>query len=66
MERRKILNLLNDVSNSKFVKRKWNIFNDNSNSNYAPANEVTYNTEILEFNLCSYHDAYCYVAPTHK
>ena len=47
MEHQKILNLLNDTNNSKFVTRKWNIINDNSNSNYAVANEITYDTEIL-------------------
>ena len=47
MEHQKILNLLNDTNNSKFVTRKWNIINDNSNSNYAAANEITYDTEIL-------------------
>ena len=25
---------------------------------YAPANEITYNTEILKSNLCDYNDAY--------
>ena len=30
MEHQKILNLLNDVNDSKFVTRKWNIVNDNS------------------------------------
>ena len=31
MEPQKILNLLNEVNDSKFVTRKWNIFNDQSN-----------------------------------
>ena len=47
MEHQKILDLLNDTNNSKFVTRKWNIINDNSNSNYAVANEITYDAEIL-------------------
>ena len=29
MKHRKILNLLNEANNSKFVTRKWNIVNDN-------------------------------------
>ena len=33
MEHQKILNLLNEASNSKFVTRKWNIVNDQSNTN---------------------------------
>ena len=35
MEHQKILNLLTEANNSKFVIRKWNITNDNSNSFYA-------------------------------
>ena len=31
MEHQKILDLLNEGNNSKFVPRKWNIGNDNSN-----------------------------------
>ena len=34
MEHQKILNLLNEVSDSKFVTRKWNIVKDESNANY--------------------------------
>ena len=59
MEQQKTLNVLNDdklikliywkTNNSKFVRRKWTIVNDNSKSNYDAANEITYNTEILIF-----------------
>ena len=31
MKYQKILNLLNEANDAKFVTRKWNIFNDNSN-----------------------------------
>ena len=58
MEHQKILNLLNEANDSKFVTRKWNIVNDNSNSNYAAANEITHNEEILKSNLCDYNDVY--------
>ena len=34
MEHQKILNLLNEASDSSFVKRKWNIFNDKLNASY--------------------------------
>ena len=61
MEHQKILNLLNEANDSKFVTRKWNIVNDNSNSNYAAANEITYNTEILKSNLCDQNHAYTLV-----
>ena len=61
MEQQKILNLLNEANDSKFVTRKWNIVNDNSKSNYDATNEITYNTEILESNLRDYNDAYILV-----
>ena len=51
MEHQKILNLLNEANDSKFVTRKWNIVNDNSKANYEEGNEITY-------NLCNYNDAY--------
>ena len=53
MEHQKIFHLLNDT--------KWNIVNDNSNSNCAGPNEITYNTEILKSNLCDYNAAYILV-----
>ena len=56
MEHKKILNLLNESNDSKFVTRKWNIVNDNSNANYSVGNEITYNTEVLKSNLCDYND----------
>ena len=34
MEHQKMLNLLNEASDSKFVTRKWNIVNDDSKANY--------------------------------
>ena len=52
MEHQKILNLLNEANNSKFVTRKLNIVNDNSNSNYDATNKINYNTDILKSNLC--------------
>ena len=45
MEQQKILSLLNEANDSKFVTRKWNVVNDNSKSNYDETNEITYNTE---------------------
>ena len=58
MKHPKILNLLNDANDSKFVARKWSIVSDNSKSNYAAVNEFTYNIEILKSKLCDYNDAY--------
>ena len=40
MECQIILNLLNEPKNSKFVKRKRNIANDQSNANYDIRNEI--------------------------
>ena len=55
MEQQKILNLLNEANNSKFVTRKWNIVNDDA------TNEIANNTEILKSNLCDHNDAYILV-----
>ena len=52
MEHKKILNLLNEENDSKFVTRKWNIANDNSNANYGVENEIIYNTEVLKSDPC--------------
>ena len=40
MEHQKILNLLNQANNSRFVTRKWNIVNDKAKSNYDATNEI--------------------------
>ena len=45
MEHQKILNLLNDANDSKFMIRRWNIVNDQSYAYYA-VNEVIYNAEV--------------------
>ena len=51
----------NAIKNSKFVTRKWNIANDQSNENYDVGNEIIYNTEVLKSNLCDFSDAYILV-----
>ena len=61
MEHQKILSLLDEASNSKFVARKWNIVNDNSKTSYDVANEITYNTEVLKSSLWDYKGAYILV-----
>ena len=61
MEHQKTLNLLNEANDSKFVARKWNIANDQSNANYDAPNKVICNTEGLRSNLCDYSDAYILV-----
>ena len=54
----KILNSLNEASDNKFVTRKCNIVNDQSNASYEVGNEIIYNTEVLKSNICDYNDAY--------
>ena len=56
MEDQKILNLLKEANNSKFVTE-----NDQSNPNYGAGNETIYNTEVLKSNLCDYNDGYILV-----
>ena len=51
MEHQKILNVLNESNDSKFVTRNWNIVNDKSDVNYSVRNEISYNTEVLKFTL---------------
>ena len=61
MEHQKILNLLNEASDYKFVKIKWNIVNNQSNTNYDAGNEIIYSTEVLRSNLCDYNNGYILV-----
>ena len=58
MEHQKILNLLNEASDSKFVTQNWNIVNDQSNTNYSAGNEIIYSTEVLKSALCHHNNAY--------
>ena len=58
MEHQEILNMLNEANDSKFVTRKWKIVNDNSKSNYGAGNEIIYDTEVFNSNLCDYNDPY--------
>ena len=55
------MNFLNEANDSKFVTRKWNIVNFQSNANHDVGNEIIYNTEVLKSNLCDYNDAYIIV-----
>ena len=48
MKHQKILNLLSEARDSNFVTRKWNIVNDQSNSNYDVKKEIINNTEVLK------------------
>ena len=52
---------MKEADDSKFMSRRWNILNDNSKSNYDAANEITYNTEVLNSSLCGCNDVYILV-----
>ena len=52
---------MNKSSDSKFVIRKYNIVNDQSNSSCSVGNEIIYSTEVLKPNVCDYNDAYILV-----
>ena len=56
MEHQKILNLLSETIDFKFMTRKWNMVNDQSNVNYDVRNEIICNTEVLKSNFCDYKD----------
>ena len=53
---------MNEANDSKFVTSKWNIVSDDSKTNYNVGNEITFNTEVLKYNLCGYSDAYILVS----
>ena len=55
------MNLLTEASDSRFVTRKWNIVNDQSNANYDVGNKTIYDKEVLKSNLCDHSDAYILV-----
>ena len=57
MEYSKVLNLLNEPSRYKFMTRKSNIANDQSNANYEVENEIIYNTEVLKSNLFDFSNS---------
>ena len=61
MQHHKILNLLNEASDSKFLSRKWNVVADNSKANHAVGDNIIYNTEVLKSDLCDYNDFYILV-----
>ena len=61
MEHQKILNLLNELGDSKFGTRKWKIVNDQPKQDYAIGNEIIYSTEVLKSNLRDFIDAYILV-----
>ena len=47
MNIKKKLNLLNEACDCRFVTRKWNNVDDQSNANYDVENEIIYNTDNI-------------------
>ena len=66
METQKISNLLNktDLDSKKFTTRKWYIIDSQTNGNYAPANQIKFDTKVIKPNLCDYSEAYILVTGT--
>ena len=58
MDHQKMSNLLTEENDCKFITRKWNTVNDNSQANYNVSSEIIYNTEILKSSICDYNNAY--------
>ena len=61
MKHQKLLHLLNEPNDAKFVTTKWYIVNDQLGTNYDLGNEIIYNTEGLKYNLCDQNNAYILV-----
>ena len=63
MELQKIVNLLNGSNNenSKFLTKKSNVIDSESEGNYSQENPIKFLTSSLEPNLCDYSDAYILV-----
>ena len=53
-----ISKLLNDLTMSKFVTRKWIKVNDLSGGKYSVKKNIRFTTPMLRSNLCDYSDAY--------
>ena len=74
MENQKIMNLLDkiDTDSKNFAAKKWNIINDENNTNYGVdkntgANNpdtIKYETRVLKPNLCDYAEVYILVNGT--
>ena len=43
--------LSDEGSDCRFVTRKWNIVNNQSNANHDAVNEIIFNKEVLKSNL---------------
>ena len=54
----KISSPLNESNNSRFVERKWNIVNYQSNWNYSVGNKIIQSMKALKSNLWDLNHAY--------
>ena len=61
MQLQKILNLLSESNDSKFVIRKWNIVNDQSDVSYDTGKIYIYIKQVIISNLCDYNNIYILV-----
>ena len=74
MENQKIINLLDkiDTDSKHFATTKWDIINDENNTNYGVNKDtgadspdtIKYDTRVLKPNLCDYAEAYILVDGT--
>ena len=74
MENQKIINLLDksDTNSRHFATKKWDIINDENNTNYGVIKDtgagnpdtIKYDTRVLKPNLCDYVEAYILVDGT--
>ena len=62
MKIKKILNILNSASGSKFFARKWNIVNDQWTTYYDIGYENMHTIEVLKCNLCDNNGAWILVS----
>ena len=61
MERHKISKLLNNLTISKFVTKKWIEVNDLSGDQYSFNKSITFKAPVLRSDLCDYSHAYIFV-----
>ena len=57
MEHHKIPKLLNDLTVSKFVLRKWIEVNDSHDGHYFVDKNTSFKTPMLKLDFCDYYDA---------
>ena len=67
IETQKIVNLLGDTDNqsSKFATIKWDVANDQSNTEYGEGDEngstIKFETKVIKSSICDYSDVYILV-----